>query len=211
MDTELKDKIIQSSLELFAKHGYHGVSVHQIVQHSGTSKGGFYHHFESKEELLYVIHDYFISYVLQKAEQIQLLQLTPTERLQKIIYSFVKTFDLYQQHITIFYQESFYVKPQYVENIAKKRNRFKAIIYGVLQEGIRQGEFRAELVTKITTMSILGMVNWTYKWYRADGEKSIDEIAFYYADFIFQALWTEKTRHNPAYASFQLKHIHKQK
>jgi len=64
--TELKEKIIETSLTLFDQHGFHGVSVNEIVKACGTSKGGFYHHFSSKDELLFVIHDYFISYVLIK-------------------------------------------------------------------------------------------------------------------------------------------------
>ena len=54
---------------MFEKHGYHGVSVEQIVEESGSSKGGFYHNFKSKDELLYHIHDVFISYVLDKARE----------------------------------------------------------------------------------------------------------------------------------------------
>ena len=101
--SELKDKIIESSLYLFEKHGFHGVSVHQIVEHSGTSKGGFYHYFQSKDELLYVIHDYFISYVLRNAEEVIATSDSPTVKLHRIIHSFVKVFDLYNPHISVFY------------------------------------------------------------------------------------------------------------
>ncbi|WP_138918926.1 TetR/AcrR family transcriptional regulator, partial [Ornithinibacillus scapharcae] len=56
--------MIHSALHLFEKQGFHGVTVNQIVESIGTSKGGFYHHFTSKDELLFVIHDTFITYVL---------------------------------------------------------------------------------------------------------------------------------------------------
>lgn len=35
----LKERIIETSLIMFEKHGYHGVTVDQIVAESGTSKG----------------------------------------------------------------------------------------------------------------------------------------------------------------------------
>lgn len=63
----LREKIIASSLKLFSEKGFHGVSVQDLVNDSATSKGGFYHHFSSKDELLYVIHDKFITYVLSEA------------------------------------------------------------------------------------------------------------------------------------------------
>jgi len=66
--TGLRENIIQTSLSLFEQKGFHGVSINEIVEVAGTSKGGFYHHFSSKDELLFVIHDIFITYVLKKAK-----------------------------------------------------------------------------------------------------------------------------------------------
>ena len=192
-------------MELFEQQGYHRVSVLQIVEACGTSKGGFYHHFQSKDELLYVIHDYFISYVLKNAEEVIGLSITPTMKLQRIIQSFVKVFDLYKPHISVFYQESNYLKSPYVERISEKRDKYRDIIYRVLEEGREEGEFREELPVPITGMLILGMVNWTYKWYRADGENTIEEIASIYADFIFQSLWTDRAKQDPVYARYLLK------
>ncbi|MGE7604865.1 TetR/AcrR family transcriptional regulator [Peribacillus sp. NPDC097675] len=203
--TELKEKIIETSLNLFEQHGYHGVSVNEIVKESGTSKGGFYHHFSSKDELLFVIHDYFISYVLTKAQEATSESIHPSEKMQKIILSFVKVFDLYKPHISVFYQESIYLKPPYVEAIKNKRHKYKEIVFSVIQEGIEKGEFRSELPVEITGMSILGLVNWTYKWYKLDGEKSIEEIGQIYVDLILQGLLTENMKNDPRIQPFLLK------
>src|SRR5699024_12425244 len=82
--TSLRKKIIDEALILFEKHGFHGVTVNQIVEKTGTSKGGFYHHFTSKDELLFVIHDEFITYVLEKATIATETFSDPTEKLQEI-------------------------------------------------------------------------------------------------------------------------------
>ncbi|KPD00647.1 HTH-type transcriptional regulator QacR [Geobacillus sp. BCO2] len=68
-DKPLRDRIIDTALHLFEKYGYHGVTVDRIVAESDTSKGGFYHNFKSKDELLYHIHDVFITYALTKAQE----------------------------------------------------------------------------------------------------------------------------------------------
>lgn len=188
VETDLRERIIDASLLLFERHGFHGVTVNQIVETAGISKGGFYHHFTSKDELLFVIHDIFISYVLERAVQANQENLTPTSRLQKIIKEFVSVFDIYKAHLTVFYQESNYLQSQHEAIVKKKRNEFKEIIRGVIEEGVDRGEFRSSLSVDITTMAILGMVNWTYKWYQKNGEKSIEEIADYYTDLILHAL-----------------------
>lgn len=186
--TNLRDKIIHSALLLFEKYGFHGVTVNQIVESTGTSKGGFYHHFTSKDELLFVIHDTFITYVLEKAYIAKNTYDSPTKKLQEIIKSFVQVFDLYKPHISVFYQENVYLKADYEELIKKKRDQFKNIIIDTIHEGKTSGDFREDLSEEITGMAILGMVNWTYKWYKKSGEKSIEEIGDIYVDLIMRSI-----------------------
>lgn len=47
----LKERIIHESLKLFSVKGYMSTSTTDIIQAAGTSKGGFYNHFKSKEQL----------------------------------------------------------------------------------------------------------------------------------------------------------------
>lgn len=49
---QLRDKILAASKELFGKKGYEATTVADIIDMAGASKGGFYHHFKSKEEIL---------------------------------------------------------------------------------------------------------------------------------------------------------------
>ncbi|SFA75273.1 transcriptional regulator, TetR family [Lentibacillus halodurans] len=186
--TDLRKKIIEEALVLFERYGFHGVTVNQIVDKTGTSKGGFYHHFTSKDELLFVIHDEFITYALEKATIANETYDDPIKKLQAIIKDFVKTFGLYKPHISVFYQENIYLKPEYEIRIKKKRDQFKQIMMNALSEGKEAGEFRDDVPVDITAMAILGMVNWTYKWYQSSGTKSIDEIGSIYVDLILHAV-----------------------
>ncbi|WP_088050308.1 TetR/AcrR family transcriptional regulator [Virgibacillus dakarensis] len=186
--SDLRSKIVQASLLLFEKHGYHGVTVNEIVEKAGASKGGFYHHFTSKDELLFVIHDTFITYALEKATIANETFVSPTEKLRAIIKEFVKVFDLYKPHIAVFYQETIYLKSQYEVLIKRKRDQFKHIILETIREGKACGEFREDLSVDITGMAILGMVNWTYKWYNQSGTKTIDEIGDIFVDLILHSV-----------------------
>lgn len=205
LENSTKERIVQTALRLFELHGYHGVTVDQIVRESATSKGGFYHYFKSKDELLYTIHDHFITYVLDKAEEAYRTYTTPTERLYAIIKSFVMMFQLFKPHVTVFYQESLYLAPEYFQKIEIKRDRYKEMMFRVVQEGIEQGEFRPELPVPIMSMAIFGMINWTYKWYKSTGRYSIEEIADIYADLILHSTLTEEALSKPEYTRFFLK------
>ncbi|WNS73616.1 TetR/AcrR family transcriptional regulator [Bacillus sp. DTU_2020_1000418_1_SI_GHA_SEK_038] len=201
----LKERIVETALVMFEKHGYHGVTVGQIVDECGTSKGGFYHNFKSKDELLYHIHDVFISYVLDKAREAYDNFDTPVSRLCAIIQSFTKVFDLYKPHITVFYQESTYLVGDFYQKINEKRDEYRKIIVQVIKEGQVNGDFRSEVPAEISTMSIIGMINWTYKWFSKEGPLSIDEIALVFNDLILHSLLTEKGMKDEAVNTYLLK------
>ncbi|MFA9558314.1 TetR/AcrR family transcriptional regulator [Evansella sp. AB-rgal1] len=200
-----KGRITEAALQLFELHGYHAVTVDRIVQESGTSKGGFYHHFKTKDELLYTIHDSFITYVIDKAQEAYETKTTPTERLYATVKSFVMMFELYRSHVTVFYQEHLYLAPEYSKLMKQKRDKYKEMMFRIVQEGREAGEFRQEIPVPIMSMSIFGMINWTYKWYKADGEYSVSEIADIFADVILHSLLTQEALENKKYETFFIK------
>ncbi len=53
----LKEKIIHESLKLFSLNGFLSTSMLDIISAAETSKGGFYNHFKSKEDLFYQVLD----------------------------------------------------------------------------------------------------------------------------------------------------------
>jgi TetR/AcrR family transcriptional repressor of nem operon len=49
----LKDRIIHESLRQFSSKGFMSTSISDILEAVGTSKGGLYNHFKSKEDLFF--------------------------------------------------------------------------------------------------------------------------------------------------------------
>ncbi len=47
-----KSKIVSAAWKLFYEQGYENTTIEEIIFESGTSKGSFYHYFESKDALL---------------------------------------------------------------------------------------------------------------------------------------------------------------
>jgi len=53
----LKDTIVHESLKLFSLNGFLNTSIQDILSAANTSKGGFYNHFSSKEDLFFQVLD----------------------------------------------------------------------------------------------------------------------------------------------------------
>ncbi|HNY66404.1 MAG TPA: TetR/AcrR family transcriptional regulator [Deltaproteobacteria bacterium] len=49
----LKERIIEEALKLFSVKGYMSTSTTDLIEAAHTSKGGFYNHFKSKEQLFH--------------------------------------------------------------------------------------------------------------------------------------------------------------
>ncbi|SHH35156.1 TetR/AcrR family transcriptional regulator [Clostridium grantii] len=61
---ETRDLIIEAAFIAFIDHGYGRVSLNQIIKTTGLTKGAFYHHFSSKDELIKeVMNTYFFGHI----------------------------------------------------------------------------------------------------------------------------------------------------
>lgn len=49
--TSPKERIIETTLSLFAKQGYNSTGINQIISEANVAKASFYQHFKSKEDL----------------------------------------------------------------------------------------------------------------------------------------------------------------
>jgi AcrR family transcriptional regulator len=52
---ETRQRLMEAALSVFARHGYERATVDEIVREAGFSKGAFYVHFESKEDLFWAM------------------------------------------------------------------------------------------------------------------------------------------------------------
>jgi AcrR family transcriptional regulator len=60
-----KEHILNISLNLFMQNSYKEVTLREIVEKTGMSKGAFYHYFESKEQLFVEVINFAFSSVIE--------------------------------------------------------------------------------------------------------------------------------------------------
>ena len=100
-----KQMIIDAAVELFAEKGIEATSVQQITEKCGISKGAFYLHFKSKEQLTVAILDYFMQNVLLKIDQSVSSTLPNEEKLYNYYHYSLSYFQQYKSLALIFFRE----------------------------------------------------------------------------------------------------------
>jgi AcrR family transcriptional regulator len=88
----LKQRIIAQGIRLFLRKGFRSTTLNDIIDATGSSKGAFYWHFKSKNELLQTIINQFEETFLDKT----------IEAVTSMAGSFQTKFRYYHKHITEF-------------------------------------------------------------------------------------------------------------
>ena len=58
---ETKEKIFKAAKRILQRSGYETLSIKNICEEAGVSNGSFYHHFKTKDDLLF-LHEYIFPY-----------------------------------------------------------------------------------------------------------------------------------------------------
>jgi AcrR family transcriptional regulator len=74
---EKRELILDTALEVFATHGFHGSSISMIAKHAGIAKGLMYNYFDSKEELLKAILNKGVQDILKVFSKVVNQEITP--------------------------------------------------------------------------------------------------------------------------------------
>ncbi len=80
---ETRDHILMTALIGFIQNGFDRISLNEIIKRTDLTKGAFYYHFSSKDELIEdVIEIYLYQYIEKCMGRIKMPQVTPNEKLE---------------------------------------------------------------------------------------------------------------------------------
>ena len=163
--TDLQERIIHESLRLFSLKGFLSTSVSDIMEAANTSKGGFYNHFASKEDLFFQVLDearkIWRERVLFGLDEIE----SPIGKIQRLLANYR---DRYLRDGENFPGGCIFVTlsvelddqhPHLCEEVNKGFVGLKGMLNRLLEEGQQVGELSDSMDTNATTeMLFAGMI-----------------------------------------------------
>ncbi len=176
-------QIIEIAARVFQEKGYKAASLEDVAVELNISRPAIYHHVQSKEEILCEIHEQALTFLSNDLLRIAKEELTPEEKLHRIIIHLIRTAIEKREKVTIFFQESAQLPDKYSRRVKRKRAEYEKVIMDVIQEGIDSGVFR-NVDAMMGTYAILGMCNWVYQWHNPNEHRSWSEIGTYFTDLI---------------------------
>lgn len=186
--TSVRDRVLDAAVDLFAEQGYDGTSVSQVLARAGVAKGGFYHHFASKEELLYEVYGDLIERQLAAMTEILRRGLPPAETLRLLIDDLVVTTAASARPALVFWREISRLGDERTAQYRRQRRRYHDAVRKLVRDGQASGDFAAVASADTITNTIFGFVNELPVWFKPGGRSKPAQLAEELADVVLTGL-----------------------
>jgi AcrR family transcriptional regulator len=185
---DARSRVLIAAVDLFAEQGYDGTSVAEVIRRAGVAKGGFYHHFASKEDLLYAVYGDLISRQLAAMDDILARGLPAAETLRALLVDLVVSTAGSLKQALVFWREMHKLGPGRAEEYRRQRRRYHDAVRRLIRDAQASGEFASVAPPDTITFTIFGVVNELPTWYRPGGRKRPEQLGDEIADFVLAAL-----------------------
>ena len=101
--------------------------------------------------------------------------------------------------MAVFFQDFRSLNGERRQLIVEERDLYDSFLRDLIRSGQDEGIVCPDIEPKLAAITVLGMMNWIYHWYRPGGELSASEIANAYADFVVAGLACDRATHKPGH------------
>ena len=139
-ESATKDRILDAAVDVFARKGYHGAGVEDIVAASGTSKGAFYHYFASKQAIFLTLMDNLAEVVEQGVEAAISAEQGAMAKVEAALRVVVETAAEQRDLAKILLVEAVGLGPEFEEKRLEIHRRFAHVIQRHLDRAVAEGD-----------------------------------------------------------------------
>jgi AcrR family transcriptional regulator len=169
-------EICKAAAKLFNERGYLSTSLGDIARVATITKGGIYHYFSTKEELLFVILYRYMDKMLQEVKRQMDLRNSPEEKIRVFVQLHIYNYrdNVVETHVLL--RERRNLTPKYL-NLIKDQEREYEVILSHLIESLMKKRKRYFGNIKLMTYCLLGMCNWPFTWFNPEGKWSAEDLS----------------------------------
>ena len=170
-------KIGKAAARLFNRKGYVEANMDDIAAEAKMSKGGIYHYFSSKDEILFFVLTNYMDIMLEDLEaEVQKIK-NSSSKIQFVISRHIELYIKYSSEGKTLLHEAHCLPSKYYKKIAAKEKKYFQIASGVLSEFFGgQTKINNGRIT-VMTFLLFGMCNWVYSWYNPKGDITPEELS----------------------------------
>ena len=169
-------KICKAAVKLFNESGYLSTSLGNIARAAATTKGGIYHYFSTKEELLFVILYGYMDKMLHELKRKMDRCDSPEEKIHAFVQLHIYNYrdNLVESHVLLREREN--LSPKYLNLIRSQEREYEAILINLIKSLMKKRK-RYSGDTKLIAYCLLGLCNWPFTWFNPKGKWSAKDLS----------------------------------
>ena len=157
-NSDTRYRILNAAINIFSQKGYHNTRVDEIVEAAGTSKGGVYFHFPSKQDIFLGLIDEFADLLERRITDAIAQEDRGIRRVDAALSACLEIFSEYQKLAKIFLIQAIGLGAVFEEKQQEIHERFVEIVKRHLDEAVLDGDI-APLDTEIAAYAWMGALN----------------------------------------------------
>lgn len=186
---ERRAELLATAAEVFASTGYSATTVRQVADAAGILGGSLYYHFDSKEAMADEILSTFLDEMWAAYDRVLGSGLSARDTLEGIVVESFRTIDLHRPAVVLYQNESKHLATsERFGYLRDSRRRFEEMWLALLERGVREGAFRADLDPGLVYRFIRDTVWVAATWYKRGGRLSADDIAKQYLALFLEGI-----------------------
>ena len=172
-------RIGKTAAKVFNEKGFLETTIADIASTARISKGGIFHYFPTKSEILYHILSEYMDVVLEGLDKDLKNIEVGSSRIQFIIFHHIDLYDKNTAEAKLLLHEAHNLPLKKFKIIAEKEKKYFQIVVNILSEFLNSSTSKEKLTG--ITFTLFGMLNWVYSWYSPRGPltpKELSEIIY---------------------------------
>ena len=183
---EPRQEILRAAARLFQQQGYDATSMNDVAAALKLSKGGLYHHFESKDQILFHIMSHALEITEDRVVKVARRVVGVEERLRTLIRLHIQVvLSPEDREITVMLHENHPLPPALRRKINARKKDYLVFVENLIAEVQRKRNSASTVTPRAAAFALVGMINWIYQWYKPGGPLTGDALAQQYTDIFF--------------------------
>src|SRR3984885_7802162 len=184
-----RQEILRTAARLFQQRGYDATSMNDVAAALKLSKGGLYHHFQSKDEILFEIMNHAMDITQQRVIDPVKRIADPEQRLRALIRLHIEVvLSPRDREITVMLHENHPLPASLRKKINARKKEYVRFLENLIDEVQKSRRATGRVSPRAAAFALLGMINWIYQWYKPEGELQVQNLVPQFTDLAFGGL-----------------------
>ena len=192
-----RDAILHAAGPVLQREGINGATMAKIASEAGVDRATIYYYFQDKQEIFRTaIHDGLVEMVAA-LEDIAASGHSAEVRLRDSIRAVMRAYERHYPQLYIFFQDgamSSIIDNHLNAEILASGSRYEALVEAAVRDGVESGVFVTPLPPKMFAKVVVGMLNWTSRWFVPGGAMGADDIADGMAATVLRGIMVKPAR-----------------